>query len=106
MYMFLSVMRYLFCTVDAYGRTNIAFGKTVSLSSVYNLGTAGYYAVDGTKTGLWEDGCASTGQQKNPWMLIDLGEDYRISSAFIMNRIDCCRKYDKLLNCMEKHNPL
>ena len=73
---------------DNHGR-NIAFGKSVTLSSVYCPATSfAHLAVDGIKTGLLEDGCASTSWFTDPWMLVDLGTEYNISSIYIVNRRD------------------
>ena len=70
---------------------NIAFGKTVTMSSTHGEGP-GHYAVDGIRGGLWDQGCASTNKDKNPWMLIDLRGDYIVSEVYLRNRIDCCGK--------------
>ena len=73
--------------------TNIAFGKPVILSSQYNELSAGSKAVDGVKTGLWKDGCASTNFESNPTMILDLENVHSISSVVLYNRVNCCREY-------------
>ena len=67
------------------GYENLALGKSVELSSQSGLATPGHYAVSGARSGLMRDGCASTGVDHNPWMGVDLREDYLISSVFIVN---------------------
>lgn len=63
------------------------------MSSTHS-GGSGNYAVDGIRGGLWDQGCASTNREKNPWMLIDLGGDYMVSEVYLRNRNDCCGKSD------------
>ena len=80
-------------------QTNIASGKTVSLSSQYDGTSTGSNAVNGITSGLWADGCASTLKQNFPWLEIDFGSVFSISSIVLYNRIDCsiCREY----NCIQ-----
>lgn len=69
------------------GVINVAFGKSVELSSVAGQATGGYYAVDGVKTGLTRDGCAATSYEAYPWITIDLGEEFLISSIYVQNLV-------------------
>ena len=44
-------------------------------------------AVDGRRGGSWEDdGCASSQNEINPWIMVDLEQQYVISSMYIVNR--------------------
>ena len=58
----------------------------MTLSTVYDDSSNGSMAVNGIKTGRWEDGCASTTKETNPWMLLDLGTQYSIYAVYILNR--------------------
>ena len=71
----------------------MAFGKPVSTSSFYEEADRSY-AVNGQKTGLWNDGyCAHTLTENNPWLQIDLEGSYLIRGIQIFKRTDSCRKY-------------
>ena len=71
----------------------MAFGKPVSMSSIY-AEADGSYAVNGQKTGLWKYGyCAHTLTENNPWLQIDLEGSYLIRRIQIFKRTDCCREY-------------
>jgi hypothetical protein len=69
------------------GQTNIALNKKVTQSSVYderqfppsNL-------VDGNPNNF-----AHTTGQDQPWVQIDLGNDYPITKVVVYNRVDCCQ---------------
>ena len=58
------------------------------MSSYYD-GAPGSLAVNGKKIGDWyDDGCASTNPETNPWIMVDLETQYAISSVYILNRLD------------------
>ena len=87
---------------DAAGDTNLAFNKPVTLSSLYGPETPGSLAVDGNKTGDWYvDGCACSQPELNPWILVDLEKDYKISSLYILNRQDSSRECIKFISVRE-----
>ena len=76
--------------------SNVALNKPVTMSSYYD-GAPGSLAVDGEKIGDWyDDGCASTNPEINPWITVDLETQYAISSVYILNRLDFSRKYEFL----------
>ena len=73
--------------------TNVAFNKTVTMSTYYGPDAPGSHAVNGIKTGDWYDGsCACTTSQVNPWLLLNLEGTYTVTGMQIVNRADCCRK--------------
>ena len=89
----------IFCSFILLGpatcQTNIALGKTVTMSSQYTSSNPSIppappeNAVDGNTNGDWYvGGCASTVQEANPWMQIDLGGLYTVTSMTIFNRVD------------------
>ena len=65
------------------------------MSSIYGSGHEGFMAVEGTISSEWET-CASTLSEDNPWLLIDFGNSYTISSINIIKR-NCCRMLDVFL---------
>ena len=72
---------------------NIALGKNVTMSSLYTSNTLGdgdwEYAVDGNTSKDWYvGGCASTNSESNPWLLLDLGGTFTVTSLKIFNRED------------------
>ena len=68
--------------------SNVALQKLVTMSTQYR-NAPGSNAVDGRKGGNWYiDGCASTINKSNPWILVDLEQEYTISSIYITNRQD------------------
>lgn len=86
----LRVSVFSFCFLDSFVGNealceNLACGKPVRLSSTAGSGTPGRFAVAGKRSGLMKDGCASTKSELNPSMIVDLGDDYLISSVFIVN---------------------
>ena len=82
-----------FASIYISDSVNLAFNKTVTMSSVHSAESPGRHAVNGIKTGDWYDGsCASTNSELNPWLIVDLGDVYTLGSIIIVNRVDCCRK--------------
>ena len=62
------------------------------MSSQYSEDAPWSNAVDGRRGGSWEnDGCACSLNDNNPWILVDLEQQYVISSMYIMNRVDLGR---------------
>ena len=84
-----------------HGETNLALGKLVEMSSLYEPESPGSKAVDGKTSGDWYDkdkaGCASTKYTENPWMLVDLGVVSLIKKIKIYARTDCCRKFNIIM---------
>ena len=69
--------------------SNVALNKLVTMSTYYGDDAPGSNAVDGQKVGQWlVDGCASTTNENNPWIMVDLEKQYAISSIYILNRLD------------------
>ena len=72
---------------------NIALGKTVTMSSLYTSTQHGdgvwAYAVDGNTSKDWfNGGCACTNYEADPWLLVDLGGTFTVTSLKIFNRED------------------
>ena len=72
---------------------NLALGKTTTSSSVYTdsgLNLNGSLAVDGDKSANTDSGNLnlfhSASNDTNPWLLIDLGDTYRIREITLYNR--------------------
>ena len=80
------------CYKATCGGTNIAYGKTVSMSSIYDVDMSmGSNAVDGGTSGNYNDGsCAKTQHDINPWIMVDLGTVYSICRIQLFARLDCC----------------
>ncbi|XP_026546725.1 fucolectin-4-like, partial [Notechis scutatus] len=81
------------CEVEVYGADNLALGKPTSQSSDYIYESLGSpdKAVDGDCNGTWRHGsCAHTSLERNPWLLVDLGEPHKIYVVVLKNREDCC----------------
>ena len=89
--------------------SNVAEGKTVTMSSLYTSTQHGdgdwEHAVDGDTSQDWyAGGCASTNNEANPWLLLDLGDTFTVTSLKIFNREDggfCkyCTKGMQLTRC-------
>ena len=78
--------------------TNVALGKTVTMSSLFTSTQHGdgvwAYAVDGNTNQDWYvGGCAGTISETNPWLAIDLGDIYTVTSLKIYDRVDYDCKY-------------
>lgn len=72
-------------------------------SSTYTGGDASK-AIDGNVEGVFAKGSVShTETQKNPWLVVDLGETKEIGSIKIYNRGDCCgeRLKDAIVEVMD-----
>ena len=73
--------------------TNVALGKTVTMSSLFTSTQYGdgfwTYAVDGnTNQNYTDGGCSSTNRDTMPWLLLDLEGIYTVTSLKIFNRVD------------------
>jgi hypothetical protein len=78
----------------AFAPKNLAFGKTVQLSSRRPScgtpspeGLPGSGLVDGNKSGAYD---ICTNSEVNPWAVIDLGQSHTVTQVKIFNRDDCC----------------
>jgi len=68
------------------GNRNVARGKTVTASSIYDQTVQAGNLVDGNRNTL-----AHTNDGIVEWFLIDLGQEYEIINVEIINRVDCCK---------------
>ena len=69
------------------GGVNVAEGKTVTQSSIYNdTSFPPKFLVDGDKNNF-----AHTNNDELEWFLIDLGKKYEIEKVVITNRQSCCQ---------------
>jgi len=70
---------------------NIAPGRPVYQSSIYNHHAVPNAAVDGNTNGVWGAlSCACTKSEVNPWFAMDLGKERTVYKVEIFNRKDCC----------------
>lgn len=67
--------------------TNVAYSKSVRLSSYASRWHNGFYAVNG----MFSD-FIHTLVEKSPWLRIDLGARYQIHEIEVFARSDCCGK--------------
>ncbi|MEZ5003820.1 MAG: discoidin domain-containing protein [Chitinophagales bacterium] len=68
----------------------ISVGKTARQSSVYEAKDANR-AVDGNTDGnFWNQSVTHTNYENDPWMEIDLGQNYDITQIVVYPRTDCC----------------
>uniref|UniRef100_A0A8W8LZM6 Fucolectin tachylectin-4 pentraxin-1 domain-containing protein n=2 Tax=Magallana gigas TaxID=29159 RepID=A0A8W8LZM6_MAGGI len=65
--------------------TNVAYSKSVRLSSYTSIWYNGFYAVNG----MFSD-YIHTLVEKSPWLRIDLGARYQIHEIEVFARSDCC----------------
>merc|ERR1712179_347782 len=81
------------------GKTNIALGKSVNMSSLWLPSMIGSLATDGdlSSNGLL-DQCAITNNGNPSWITVDLASVQEIDSIFIQSRTDCC--LDRFTNWM------
>lgn len=68
--------------------TNVAYSKSVRLSSFASRWHNGFYAVNG----MFSD-YIHTLEEKSPWLRIDLGARYQIHEIEVFARSDCCGKF-------------
>lgn len=68
--------------------TNVAYSKSVRLSSFASRWHNGFYAVNG----MFSD-YIHTLEEKSPWLKIDLGARYQIHEIEVFARSDCCGKF-------------
>ncbi len=82
----------LFFSIDALAQRNVAEGKPVKQSSVFQNGNPSN-AVDGNTDGNWRNGSVTHTQKEiGPWWEVDLEKIYNISDIVITNREDCCQE--------------
>jgi hypothetical protein len=80
------------------GTSNVALGKPATQSSIFTGGNGGSpsFAVDGIATNLWTftpSTCThteNTGVSRIPWLMVDLGREFDVSSITLWPRTDCC----------------
>lgn len=71
-------------------RTNLAWGKAASQSSVHGGGIPSR-AVDGNWDGNWSKGSVThTQKEPQPWWQVDLGSVQQVGTVVLYNRTDCC----------------
>lgn len=68
--------------------TNVAYSKSVRLSSFASRWHNGFYAVNG----MFSD-YIHTLEEKSPWLKIDLGARYQIHEIEVFARSDCCGRF-------------
>lgn len=68
--------------------TNVAYSKSVRLSSYTSIWYNGFYAVNG----MFSD-YIHTLVEKSPWLRIDLRARYQIHEIEVFARSDCCGKF-------------
>lgn len=68
--------------------TNVAYSKSVRLSSFASRWHNRFYAVNG----MFSD-YIHTLEEKSPWLKIDLGARYQIHEIEVFARSDCCGKF-------------
>ena len=82
------------------GTSNVALGKTASLSSVGFSGAASF-GNDGNTSGVYGYAAGSvfhTGTNaQQGWWQVDLGANFSVSSVNLWNRTDCCAARDSNL---------
>ena len=70
---------------------NVAFGKPALQISEGWQGVPSN-AVDGDRDNIyWDLSCQHTQKQPNPWLVVDLEQDFDIARVTMVNRGDCCR---------------
>ena len=68
----------------------ISANKPTSQSST-DYGGVAQYALDGnTDSNFFSSSCSCTGNENNPWWMVDLQQSYSIESVKVWNRGDCC----------------
>ncbi|XP_037532481.1 uncharacterized protein si:ch211-215k15.4 [Nematolebias whitei] len=81
------------CEVEVYGypaptEDNVAVYGKASQSTVYP-GAIAYYAIDGNRASLWDQGsCSATNNDFNPWWRLDLGRTHKVFYINITNRVE------------------
>jgi len=81
-------------TFTFHAKVNIALRKNTGQSSTLN-GISGH-AVDGLWKPKWSSlSCTQTHREQNPYWFVDLEDRYAIENVWVLNRVDCCRKYFK-----------
>jgi len=84
----------LLLTTETFSQINVALGKNAKLSSIYNgpdaNGVTASRVVDGNTSGDHpsDNSIAISDHQANPWIEVDLGKAYDISSIKVFNRTD------------------
>ncbi|XP_060586356.1 uncharacterized protein LOC132742079 isoform X2 [Ruditapes philippinarum] len=68
--------------------SNVAKGKSVTLSSLFDSISPRSLMVDGNRDSSWP--CACTLNSDHPYAIVDLQHPFNILSMYIVNRGDCC----------------
>ena len=75
--------------------SNVAFKKETWQSSTYSYDNGRKHkpsalAVDGNADPDWRGGsCSQTGNENNPWWMVDLGQTHLIARILVTSRGDC-----------------
>ena len=71
---------------------NILKGAAAKQSGVYNYVNEAYLATDGNN-GQSENAeeCAVTGYQSNPYLVVDIGKIFLVTSLNVLGATDCCQ---------------
>jgi len=76
------------CLADTNGVCHVATNMPATQTSVL-FGFSASYAVDGSRnTDLGDNTCAHTGNETNPWLMVDLGIPLTITGVHFTNRGD------------------
>ena len=67
---------------------NLALGKTAYQSSTYESKGSASHGVDGKLDTNYNtsNGCIHTNNDNPPWWLVDLGDNYVVSTVIVVNR--------------------
>ncbi|XP_068109255.1 uncharacterized protein [Hyperolius riggenbachi] len=77
------------------GAPNVAIKGVAQQSSLYSMFGESKNAIDGSlDNNFYYIQCASTGEQDNPWWMVDLKGKFKIFTVAVTSRGDCCA--DKL----------
>lgn len=86
--LFIALLLHVNVTLGHEELRNVAYSKKVTLSSEFSSHLyPGWKAVNGILTDF-----AHTGNEKHPWLIIDLGETYEIHEIEVFARSGCCGK--------------
>lgn len=70
---------------------NVSVGKTATASSVWEAVTGPENAVDGVAPAGYPDIFHSGYEDRTPWLLVDIGQEYMVKEIVLWNRLDCCQ---------------
>lgn len=87
--LFIALLLHVNVTLGHEELKNVAYSKKVTLSSEYSSNSPypGSKAVNGILTDF-----ATTGSEKHPWLIIDLGATYEVHQIEVFARSGCCGK--------------